>query len=222
VNNLTLENITIALANSPEILGKDKYFNSAVLVPLVEIENKYHLLFEKRANHIRQGGEVSFPGGEFDHKKDQGLRHTALRETSEELGINSEKIKILGKIGTLVAPMGVTVDAFVALISIMSLDELNIDKNEVEKVFLVPIDHFLKKKPEEYSVKLEVHPSYKDENGKLVELLPVQKLGLPERYSKPWKNGFHRILVYNSTEEVIWGITAEIVFELCRMLNSTR
>ena len=222
MNNLTLENITIALANSPEILGKDKYFNSAVLVPLVEIENKYHLLFEKRANHIRQGGEVSFPGGEFDHKKDQGLRHTALRETSEELGINSEKIKILGKIGTLVAPMGVTVDAFVALISIMSLDELNIDKNEVEKVFLVPIDYFLKKKPEEYSVKLEVHPSYKDENGKLVELLPVQKLGLPERYSKPWKNGFHRILVYNSSEEVIWGITAEIVFELCRMLNSTR
>ena len=222
MNNLTLENITIAIANSPEILGKDKYFNSAVLVPLVEIDNKFHLLFEKRANHIRQGGEVSFPGGEFDHKKDQGLRHTALRETSEELGLPSEKIKILGKIGTLVAPMGVTVDAFVGLISIKSQDELSIDKNEVEKVFLVPIDHFLKKKPEEYTVKLEVHPSYKDENGKNVELLPVQKLGLPERYSKPWKNGFHRVLVYNSAEEVIWGITAEIVFELCRMINSTK
>ena len=222
MNNLTLENITIAIANSPEILGKDKYFNSAVLVPLVEIDNKFHLLFEKRANHIRQGGEVSFPGGEFDHKKDQGLRHTALRETCEELGLPSEKIKILGKIGTLVAPMGVTVDAFVGLISIKSQDELSIDKNEVEKVFLVPIDHFLKKKPEEYTVKLEVHPSYKDENGKNVELLPVQKLGLPERYSKPWKNGFHRVLVYNSAEEVIWGITAEIVFELCRMINSTK
>jgi len=118
--------------------------------------------------------------------------------------------------------MGVTVDAFVGLISIKSQEELNIDKNEVEKVFLVPIDHFLKKKPEEYTVKLEVHPSYKDENGKTIELLPVQKLGLPERYSKPWKNGFHRVLVYNSTEEVIWGITAEIVFELCRMINSTK
>jgi 8-oxo-dGTP pyrophosphatase MutT (NUDIX family) len=83
VNYLTLENITLALTNSPEILGKDKYFNSAVLVPLVEIDNKFHFLFEKRANHIRQGGEVSFPGGEFT-KKDQGLRHTAIRETSEE------------------------------------------------------------------------------------------------------------------------------------------
>ena len=222
MNNLTLENITLALTNSPEILGKDKYFNSAVLVPLVLIEDKFHFLFEKRANHIRQGGEVSFPGGEFDSKKDQGLRHTAIRETIEELGLAPDRIKIIGRLGTLVAPMGVTVDAFVGVISITNLDELLIDNNEVEKVFLVPVDHFLKKKPEEYTVKLEVHPSYKDEDGKMVELLPVQKLGLPARYSKPWKNGFHRILVYNSTEEVIWGITAEIVFELCRMINSTR
>ena len=222
MSTLTIENITLALSNSPEILGKDKYFNSAVLVPLVEIENKFHFLFEKRANHIRQGGEVSFPGGEFDIKKDQALRHTAIRETSEELGLYSEKIKIIGKVGTLVSPMGVTVDAFVGILLIKSVDELSIDKNEVEKVFLVPVDHFLKKKPDEYTVKLEVHPSYKDEDGKTVELLPVQKLGLPSRYSKPWKNGFHRILVYNSTEEVIWGITAEIVFELCRMINSTK
>ena len=222
MSNLTLENITLALTNSPEILGKDKYFNSAVLVPLVLVEDKFHFLFEKRADHIRQGGEVSFPGGEFDSKKDQGLRHTALRETTEELGLSADEIKIIGKVGTLVAPMGVTVDAFVGVLSIKNLDELLVDKNEVEKVFLVPVDHFLKKKPEEYTVKLEVHPSYKDEDGKMVELLPVQKLGLPARYSKPWKNGFHRILVYNSTEEVIWGITAEIVFELCRMINFTR
>ncbi len=222
MNNLTLENITLALTNAPEILGKDKYFNSAVLVPLVLIEDKFHFLFEKRANHIRQGGEVSFPGGEFDSKKDQGLRHTAIRETTEELGLSSEKIKIIGRLGTLVAPMGVAVDAFVGVLSITSLDDLLIDSNEVEKVFLVPVDHFLKKKPEEYTVKLEVHPSYKDEDGKMVELLPVHKLGLPARYSKPWKNGFHRVLVYNSTEEVIWGITAEIVFELCRMINFSR
>ncbi|GIK62058.1 MAG: CoA pyrophosphatase [Ignavibacteriota bacterium] len=222
MNSLTLENITLALTNSSEILGKDKYFNSAVLVPLIIIEDKFHFLFEKRSNHIRQGGEVSFPGGEFDNKKDQGLRHTAIRETSEELGLSIEKIKIIGKFGTLVAPMGVTVDAFVGILTIKGLDELAIDINEVEKVFLIPVEYFLKQKPEEYKVKLEVHPSYTDENGKKVELLPVQKLGLPSKYSKPWKNGLHRILVYNSTEEVIWGITAEIVYELCRLINSTK
>lgn len=193
-----------------------------MLVPLVEIDNKFHFLFEKRANNIRQGGEVSFPGGEFDNKKDRGLRHTALRETSEELGLPAEKIKIIGKLGTLVAPMGVTVDAFVGVLSINNLDDLSIDKNEVEKVFLLSVEHFLKQKPEEYSVKVEVHPSYTDENGKKIELLPVQKLGLPLRYSKPWKNGVHRILVYNSSEEVIWGITAEIVYELCKMISCVK
>jgi len=147
VNNLSLENITLAIANSPEILGKDKYFNSAVLVPIVEIDSQLHLLFEKRSNHIRQGGEVSFPGGEFDKNKDQGLRQTAIRETKEELGLPEDKIKIIGKLGTIVAPMGLTIDAFVGLVSIQNIDELTIDKNEVEKVFLVPIDHFLKKKP---------------------------------------------------------------------------
>ena len=222
MSNITLENITLALANSSEILGKDKYLNSAVLIPLFQVEEKYHFLFEKRANQIRQGGEVSFPGGEFDSKKDNGIRQTALRETSEELGISVEKIQIIGKIGTLVAPMGVTVDPFVGLLLINDLNELSIDKNEVEKIFSVPIEHFLNKKPDEYTVKLEVHPSYIDEKGKEIELLPVQKLGLPPRYSKPWKNGFHRVLVYNSTEEVIWGITAEIVFELCRMIHSTK
>ena len=219
MSNITLENITLALTNASEILGKDKYLNSAVLIPLIEVGDKYHLLFEKRSNQIRQGGEVSFPGGEYDSKKDHTLRHTALRETSEELGIPTEKIKIIGKIGTLVAPMGITVDPFVGFIEIKELNELNIDKNEVDKIFSVPFEHFLKKKPDEYTVKLEVHPTYIDEKGKEVELLPVQKLGLPSRYSKPWKNGFHRILVYNSTEEVIWGITAEIVYELCRMVQ---
>jgi 8-oxo-dGTP pyrophosphatase MutT (NUDIX family) len=222
VSNLTLENITLALTNGSDVLGKDKYFNSAVIVPLVEIENDLHVLFEKRSNHIRQGGEVSFPGGEFDTKKDQTLRQTALRETTEELGIPNEKIKIIGKLGTLVAPMGVTVDPFVGYLQIEDLAELTIDKNEVEKVFSVPVAHFLKKKPDEYTVKLEVHPSYIDEKGKEIELLPVQKLGLPARYSKPWKNGFHRILVYNSTAEVIWGITAEIVYEFCRMINPAK
>lgn len=222
MSNITLENITLALVNASDILGKDKYFNSAVLIPLIQVNEELHFLFEKRANHIRQGGEVSFPGGEFDSKKDQSFRQTAIRETSEELGIPAEIIKVIGKIGTLVAPMGVTVDPFVGFIPIKDLNEFSIDKNEVEKIFTVPVEHFLKKKPEEYTVKLEVHPSYTDKNGKIVELLPVEKLGLPPRYAKPWKNGFHRILVYNSTEEVIWGITAEIVYEFCRMINPNK
>ncbi|MBT8377597.1 MAG: CoA pyrophosphatase, partial [Ignavibacteria bacterium] len=118
MKNLTVDNIAASLKTAPEILGKDKYFNSAVLIPLFEKENELHVLFEKRATTIRQGGEVSFPGGEFDRLADKSLEETAIRETTEELRIEKDKIIFLGRFGTLVAPMGVAVDAFSAYLEI--------------------------------------------------------------------------------------------------------
>ncbi len=105
------------------IIGKDKYFNSSVLIPLIFFGDEYHFLFEKRANNIRQGGEVSFPGGEFDKNKDKDFLDTAVRETIEEIGIAKEKIQIIGNMGTLVAPMGVTVDSFIGILKINKLNE---------------------------------------------------------------------------------------------------
>jgi 8-oxo-dGTP pyrophosphatase MutT (NUDIX family) len=200
------------------IVGKDKYFNSAVIIPLIYIENEYHLLFEKRSNNIRQGGEVSFPGGEFDTEKDDNFRDTAIRETVEEIGINKEKINIIGSMGTLVAPMGVTVDSFVGILNITDLNELEIDKEEVERIFTIPVSYFINTKPSEYFVRMEVHTKYFNKDGELIEMLPVEKLKLPGRYSKPWAGRKHRILVYETEEETIWGITAELVFEFCKLI----
>ncbi|MDO8550101.1 MAG: CoA pyrophosphatase, partial [Ignavibacteria bacterium] len=50
------------LPEYPELIDKEEHFNSSVLIPFVKINSIYHLLFEKRAANIRQGGEVSFPG----------------------------------------------------------------------------------------------------------------------------------------------------------------
>lgn len=212
-----LTELAAILKNHNAVIGKDRYFNTAVLIPLVWIDDEYHILFEKRAAHIRQGGEVSFPGGEFDSLLDSGLEETAIRETIEELGINKSKINILGTMGTLVAPMGITLDVFVANINIENLDELKIDKNEVEKIFTLPASFFKFNEPEKFSVRVEAHPYYKSESGQVVELLPVKELGLPERYSNPWKNGSHRVLVYKTGIETIWGLTAEIVYEFSRI-----
>ncbi|NNL20102.1 MAG: CoA pyrophosphatase [Ignavibacteriaceae bacterium] len=220
MNNLTVDNIAASLKTAPEILGKDKYFNSAVLIPLFEKENELHVLFEKRATTIRQGGEVSFPGGEFDPLADKNLAETAIRETTEELRIEKDKIIFLGRFGTLVAPMGVAVDAFTAYLEIDNIYAINFDKTEVEKIFSVPLNYFFNNRPDEYNVRLEVHPSVLDENGNPIELLPVGKLGLPEKYAKPWTKGKHRVLVYKNTEEVIWGITAEIIFEFINHLKN--
>ena len=67
----------------PRIIGKNEYFNSAVLILLLNIDDEIHILFQKRASHIRQGGEVCFSGGEFDITKDNDYSQTAIRETSE-------------------------------------------------------------------------------------------------------------------------------------------
>jgi 8-oxo-dGTP pyrophosphatase MutT (NUDIX family) len=220
LKNLSTDNIAALLKTAPEILGKDKYFNSAVLIPLFKGENQLHVLFEKRANAIRQGGEVSFPGGEFDPGKDRDLQETALRETTEEIGIEKDKIRLLGKLGTLVAPMGVAVDAYIAYLIIEDISRLPFDRTEVEKVFSLPLEYFLNNEPEKYNVRLEVHPNEVDANGNEIKLLPVKELGLPNRYSRPWTKGRHRILVYKTAEEVVWGITAEIIFEFSKIINN--
>lgn len=201
------------------IIGKDLYINSAVLIPIIVIDKTEFVLFQKRSTTVRQPGEVSFPGGHFDSRFDNDFLSTATRETCEELGIEKDKISVLGKIGTLVAPMGVIVEAYLGILNINSLDELKIDHKEVDRIFVIPLQYFISSKPDEYFTRLELHPFMTKEDGEKVELLPVKELGLPEKYSIPWTNGKHRVLVYRTSEEVIWGITAELIFELSTKLK---
>ena len=50
------------------IIGRESSMNSAVIVLFCEIDEKIYILFEKRAEGIRQGSEISFPGGRRDKK----------------------------------------------------------------------------------------------------------------------------------------------------------
>jgi coenzyme A diphosphatase NUDT7 len=208
------------LSNDCSIIGKERFLNSAVLIPILFIEGTEYVLFEKRSKSVRQPGEISFPGGHLDIEKDADSQSTALRETSEELGIVKEKIEVLGRLGTLVAPMGVIVETYVGKLLIKSLNELIIDKKEVDRVFIIPLEYFVKNNPSEYNTRLELHPYKIDKNGVKLELLPVKELGLPERYGNSWTNGKHRVLIYRVNEEIIWGITAELIFELSKRLRN--
>jgi 8-oxo-dGTP pyrophosphatase MutT (NUDIX family) len=203
------------------IIGKERYLNSAVLVPIIVLDNKEFLLFEKRSLTVRQPGEISFPGGHFDSSFDTTFSETAVRETCEELGITKEKIDLLGSLGTLVAPMGVIVEAFIGTIKINSISDFNFDKKEVDGIFLIPLEYFIENNPIEYFTRLELYPYIIKENGEREELLPVKELGLPERYSLPWGKGKHRVLVYKTDDVIIWGITAELIFELINKLKET-
>jgi 8-oxo-dGTP pyrophosphatase MutT (NUDIX family) len=203
------------LPENPSVMARERYFNSAVLIPIIKIDKKYYLLFQKRAKNIRQGGDICFPGGGYE-KEDKSFKHTALREIDEELGIKKKDIKIFGQLDSYVAPIGALVEPFVARVKKRALKKMKVDKNEVEKTFLIPIDFFKKNPPVEYTLKYEVHPYTIDENGEKVVHFPVEELGLPKTYHKPWGHRRHKVWVYNYKGEIIWGLTAVIINDLLK------
>ncbi|MDP0506203.1 MAG: CoA pyrophosphatase [Fusobacterium sp. JB019] len=197
------------------IIGSERNINSSVLVLFCEFEGKVNILFEKRAESISQGGEVSFPGG-VKEKRDKVSMETALRETFEEIGIKPERIKRKRKYGTLVIPTGVIIQVNIGYIDNFSFDELDINKDEVDKVFLVPLEYFMKNKPIVEKVMVENIPSF-NKNGKNINF-PAKELGLPSIYCEPWGKE-RRVFLYPYEGEMIWGITGEIVDSICKNIQ---
>jgi coenzyme A diphosphatase NUDT7 len=213
-----LERLKKSFSKIPGINFRSEYINSAVMVLMVLINDEYHFVFEKRGSHIKQGGEVCFPGGQFDEQKDQGYLETAIRETVEELGIAREKIKVIGQMDTLVTPLGPLIEPFAGILDINGFDELKLNRAEVEYVFSVPVSFFEKSSPEKYKLPVKVHPFKVDTGGREI-LFPARQLGLPERYHKPWGELMYTVLVYRVNNEIIWGITARFIFDLVQRLG---
>lgn len=78
------------------VLARPEKTVSAVLVPLLEVDGQPHLLYTRRAASLpHHQGQISFPGGTLD-ATDPDLRHTALREAEEEIGLAPARVQILG------------------------------------------------------------------------------------------------------------------------------
>ena len=213
-NMKKLDKSAIALPQIPGIIGEEDFRSTAILVPLVEMDDAVHLLFELRSPHIPQGGEVCFPGGHFEEGVDLSYRDTALRETSEELGLAPEKIELLGQLDTLVSSRGLIVRCYLGVLAIDSLGELEAEAGEVEKIFSVPVQWFYDNPPEVYRKRVEsgffpVAGDFQD------DLLPVEELGLPSSYRGKKTVWRPRVLVYRR-EPIIWGVTAAVVENVIR------
>lgn len=193
------------LKRKNRIIGCDKYIHAAVLVPLVNINGEDSILFQRRAENISQAGEICFPGGCYEKEKDSSFQETALRETSEELGIPDHNIKVIGKIGTVVASMGVLIEVYAGRLLITGIDDLKVDLREVAEVFLVPLQELREKKIDKFHVKVKHDPFDK---GELI--FPARSLRLPERYYKMWGGRKQRVLAFQTNHGTVWGITAEI------------
>jgi len=217
VTQSDLGRLRARLPANPGIMRRAGTSDFVVFVPLVLVQGEYHFLFEKRAPAIRQGGEVSFPGGSFEPEVDGSKEEAALRETVEELGVRKERLTVLGRLDAVVTHTGGIIDPFVGTID--SAHDYAPNPSEVAAVFFTPVSFFARTEPERYQIRREMQPFSLEEDGSRRVTFPARELGLPERYWQAWSGGSHTVCLFRYAGEVIWGITAEIVLSVVGLLG---
>ena len=119
---------------------------AAVLMPLLRQDGAWHLLYTRRTDHLPEhSGQVAFPGGRMD-PEDTSPEATALREAQEEIGLQPQSVRILGRLGNYP-----TITAYCVTPVVAAIDwpfPMQLQPNEVSRVFTIPLDWLAR--PENY------------------------------------------------------------------------
>ena len=83
----------------------EKSRKAGVLILLYPKNKELYITFIQRTEYNGpHSGQISFPGGKSE-KTDRDIIHTALRESHEEIGVNPEKVNVLGQLTPLLIPV---------------------------------------------------------------------------------------------------------------------
>ena len=108
-----------------------------------EYINNPEIIFTQRSTKLStHSGEVSFPGGKWD-EQDKNLYETALRESNEEINLNTEDVVLAGSLNYLVSKHKIEVNPYVGLIT---KKQNLVDNDEIKKIFTVPLEFLTDKK----------------------------------------------------------------------------
>jgi 8-oxo-dGTP pyrophosphatase MutT (NUDIX family) len=132
------------LAGRPrQSLQLDGFRESAVLVPILSepARDDVVLLTLRRADLPTHPGQVSFPGGKRD-ADDTDAAATAIRETSEELGIEPAAVEVLGLLDDIPTPTRFVITPVVARVDGPVV--LRPSVGEVAEVVRCPLDELRK------------------------------------------------------------------------------
>ncbi|MCC6690809.1 MAG: CoA pyrophosphatase [Bacteroidia bacterium] len=133
-------------------------------------------------------GQVSFPGGKYE-ESDGSLENTALRETSEELGLDTKNIEVLGGLTDLYIPISnFNVYPFLAVMD--SAPVFLPDTKEVKRVIKIPLSDIL--------------------NNANIKRKPIMMALIGKEIEMPY---------FDLQGETIWGATAMMLSELKELLK---
>ena len=123
----------------PDIKSNIGYRLASVLVVIYDTYPKI-IMTEKPQSMKFHAGEISFPGGKLDII-DSDLLESALRETSEEIGLHISRDQILGQLD----PVNTLNSGFLILPFVCILKEIPplVSNSEVEKIFHIPLEPLL-------------------------------------------------------------------------------
>lgn len=164
---------------------------AAVLLPLFQDDQQWHLIFIKRTEHDYDdhSGQIAFPGGRVE-KGDSSLTATALRESEEEIGLRPQDVDILGYSRDITTVTRYRVTPIAGLIPWPY--PLRPSPLEVERVLFIPLEWLMD--PENHRIQ-PWRPQ-----GEEMEPYPI--------------------IFFNSFQgETLWGATAKIVLDFIDLLS---
>lgn len=179
----------------------------SVLIPIIEKNNRLEIIFQLRSNNLNsQPGEISFPGGEVEEK--ESFKEAAIRETMEELNIEEENINVIGELDYLVSYGNIMIRCFIGTISGIDVEDIVPNPDEVDHIFIVPLNFFLENEPDIY---------YLDVKTLLNDEFPYNLIPKGREYN--WRKGKHTVMFYQFKDYVIWGFTARMIKSLIDILK---
>lgn len=201
------EDFTHQLAQAqPYFIGEENAFRAAVLIPLVKINQEWHVLFQVRAFSMRkQPGDISFPGGHIDDT-DESPKVAAIREAHEELGIAMNDVEVIGNLSPFITSPSFVIYPFVGILHDYPLPNYN--KDEVEELFTVPLEWLLSHEPYMHEVDIAPTPN---------EDFPFHKIANGQKYK--WRTRTVEEWFYEYEHYTIWGATARILKYFIELLQ---
>jgi 8-oxo-dGTP pyrophosphatase MutT (NUDIX family) len=181
-----------ASAEYPELeeLFSSPPISAAVLIPLFRNEDLWHLLFIRRTiDQHEHSNQVAFPGGRTD-PQDATPEQTALREAKEEIGLEPDDVRILGRLHDFLTVTHYRVTPVIGTIPWPY--SFHLATQEVSRIFTIPLTWLA------------------DTNNHEIRerALPAPFNKLPVVYFHPYDG------------EVLWGASARFTLALMELLKN--